>query len=93
MDTERSEMAESISITGHTIDWNAAERLASCGEKTMIHKIREAVDMLFQRNLMNGRLEEGRVSDNFAYDLSRLGDSAKTSKRTTVQQQDETSSR
>ncbi|VEL39656.1 unnamed protein product [Protopolystoma xenopodis] len=37
-------------------------------------KIREAIDMLWEKNLMNRRLEKGRVSDKFAYCLSKLGE-------------------
>ncbi|VEL21030.1 unnamed protein product [Protopolystoma xenopodis] len=44
-------------------------------------RISEAGDILFRINLMNRTLEEGRVSDNFAYCRGRLGDSTNTSKR------------
>ncbi|VEL38348.1 unnamed protein product [Protopolystoma xenopodis] len=72
MDTEISELAEHIAITGHTIDWNATENIKK-------RKIREAV-YTFQRNLMSRRLEEGIFGDNSVYCLERPGDSEKTSK-------------
>ncbi|VEL38120.1 unnamed protein product [Protopolystoma xenopodis] len=81
MDTERSETAEHIAVTGLTIEWNAKERLASCGESMRKRKISGAVDILFQRDLLNRRSEEKRVSDTFAYWPSRLGDSTNRSKR------------
>ncbi|VEL16613.1 unnamed protein product [Protopolystoma xenopodis] len=64
MGTERSEIAERIVITGHAFDWNATKRLTSYGQNTRKQKIREAVDILFQRNLMNRRLE-GSFSEQF----------------------------
>ncbi|VEL35897.1 unnamed protein product [Protopolystoma xenopodis] len=39
------------------------------------------LDILFQTNLMNRRLEVRKVSDNFAYCLDRLGDPARTARR------------
>ncbi|VEL40219.1 unnamed protein product [Protopolystoma xenopodis] len=35
------------------------------------------IDILGEKNVMNRRLEEGRVSDNFAYCLSKLGGNKK----------------
>ncbi|VEL07641.1 unnamed protein product [Protopolystoma xenopodis] len=81
MDTERSEAAEHIALICHTLGWDATERLDSYGENIRKRKIREAVGILSQRNLMNRRLEIGRVNDNFVYRLGRTRDSAKTSKR------------
>ncbi|VEL08157.1 unnamed protein product [Protopolystoma xenopodis] len=81
VDTERSEIAEHIALTGHTIDWNSTERLAIYGENSRKRNIREAVDILLQVNPMKRRLEEGRVSDNLVYCLRRLGDSMNPSKR------------
>ncbi|VEL23492.1 unnamed protein product [Protopolystoma xenopodis] len=72
MDTKRSELAELIAQTGHEINWKAIERRAPCGDNTMKRKIREVVDMLAENNLMNRRLEKGRVSDNFAHCLSKI---------------------
>ncbi|VEL16504.1 unnamed protein product [Protopolystoma xenopodis] len=66
MDTERSELAEHIAQTGREINWKATKRRAPYGDNTRKRKIREAVDILGENNLMNRRLEEGRVSDNFA---------------------------
>ncbi|VEL12347.1 unnamed protein product [Protopolystoma xenopodis] len=80
MDTEGSEIADQIPFTGHTTDPSVTERRVSYEEYTRKRKIIEAVDIFFQRNLMNRRLEVRSVSDNFAYCLSRLEDSAKTSK-------------
>ncbi|VEL41725.1 unnamed protein product [Protopolystoma xenopodis] len=72
MDTERSELAGHIAQTEHQIIWKATERRAPDGDNTRKRKIREAVDILGEDNLMNRRLEEGRVSDNFAYCLREL---------------------
>ncbi|VEL34733.1 unnamed protein product [Protopolystoma xenopodis] len=66
MDTERSELAELIAQTGHEINWKATERSGSYGDNRRKRKIREAVDIVWEKNVMNSRLEEGRVSDNFA---------------------------
>ncbi|VEL32781.1 unnamed protein product [Protopolystoma xenopodis] len=78
---ESLEIAEYIALAGHTIASFSAERLASYEENTRKRKIREAVDILIQRNLMNRRLEEGRVSDDLIYCPGRLGDSVGTAKR------------
>ncbi|VEL08978.1 unnamed protein product [Protopolystoma xenopodis] len=53
------------------------------GDNTGKRKIREALDILGEINLMNKRLEEGRVSDNFAYCLSKIeeNDKARPAKR------------
>ncbi|VEL11135.1 unnamed protein product [Protopolystoma xenopodis] len=92
MDTGRSDLGERFAITGHTIDRNATGMLTSYGENTRKRKIREAVDIIFQRNLMNRRLKKARVSDTFAYCLRRH--KKKTLEpRTTVQQDEETASR
>ncbi|VEL37085.1 unnamed protein product [Protopolystoma xenopodis] len=72
MDTERSGMVERINLTGHTIDWSAMKRLASYGVSIRKRRIRETVEILFLRNLVNMRLEERIVSDNFPYCLARL---------------------
>ncbi|VEL32754.1 unnamed protein product [Protopolystoma xenopodis] len=55
IDTERLEVAEHISLTGKIIDWRATERLASYGENITRQKLKKAVDILFQRNLINRR--------------------------------------
>ncbi|VEL24913.1 unnamed protein product [Protopolystoma xenopodis] len=92
-------MAEHIALTGHTIDWNATERLASYGKNTRKRKIMEAVDILFQTKLMNMRLDERRVSDNFGYCLEqtwRFNEDIKKKTigpKTTIQQQEETSAK
>ncbi|VEL32447.1 unnamed protein product [Protopolystoma xenopodis] len=72
MDTERSELAEHIAHTGHEINWKAIERRAPYGDNKRKRKIREAIDILGETNLMNRRLEEGRVSGYYAYCLSKL---------------------
>ncbi|VEL39403.1 unnamed protein product [Protopolystoma xenopodis] len=74
MDNERSELADHIARTGHEINWKATERKTRYVDNTRKWKIREAIGMLGEKNLMNRRLEEGRVSDNFAYCLSKLGE-------------------
>ncbi|VEL29258.1 unnamed protein product [Protopolystoma xenopodis] len=73
MDTERSELAKHIAQTGHEINWKATERRAPYGNNTKKRKIREALDLLEEKNLMNRRLKKDRVSDNFAYCPSKLG--------------------
>ncbi|VEL40481.1 unnamed protein product [Protopolystoma xenopodis] len=67
MDTERSELEEHIAQTGHEINWKAIERRPPYGDNTRKRKIIEAIDIIVEKNLMNRRLEDGRVSDNFAY--------------------------
>ncbi|VEL24452.1 unnamed protein product [Protopolystoma xenopodis] len=51
-------------------------RLIGRQQKKELHmgmrKITEAVNIPGEKNLMNRRLEEGRVSDKFAYCLSKL---------------------
>ncbi|VEL09926.1 unnamed protein product [Protopolystoma xenopodis] len=74
MDTERLELAEHITETGHEINWKATERRASYGDNTRKRKIREAIDIFGEKNRINMRLEEGRVSDNFAYCISKIGE-------------------
>ncbi|VEL36806.1 unnamed protein product [Protopolystoma xenopodis] len=69
MDTKRSKKAEYIARTGYEIDWKSTENLAACGENTRKRKIREAIKILTERNLMNRRLEEDRIRENCAYCL------------------------
>ncbi|VEL11136.1 unnamed protein product [Protopolystoma xenopodis] len=71
MDTERLELAEDIAQTGHEINWKATGRKAPYGDNTKKRKIMKAIDILREKNLMHRRLEKGRVSDNFAYCLSK----------------------
>ncbi|VEL34703.1 unnamed protein product [Protopolystoma xenopodis] len=73
MDTERSEIAENIAQTGHKIN-----RQASYGENTKKWTILEAIDILEDINLMNMKMEGGRVSNNFAYCLSKCGENKDT---------------
>ncbi|VEL09075.1 unnamed protein product [Protopolystoma xenopodis] len=63
MDTEKSELAERIAQTGSEINWKAAERRASYGEKTRKRKTIEASDILGEKNLMNKRLEGANEVD------------------------------
>ncbi|VEL21553.1 unnamed protein product [Protopolystoma xenopodis] len=77
---ERSELTEHIAQSGHEINWRAIERRASYSNNTGIRKIRGAIDIVGETNLMNRRLEEGRTSDNFAYCLSKLGDNKNTAR-------------
>ncbi|VEL37316.1 unnamed protein product [Protopolystoma xenopodis] len=74
MDTERSEVAKHIAQTGHEINWKATERRAPYGDNTRKRKIRKAIDTLWEKNLMDRKLEEGRISDNFAYCANKLGE-------------------
>ncbi|VEL36944.1 unnamed protein product [Protopolystoma xenopodis] len=74
MDTNRSEIAELIARRGHEIFSKSSEKLAAYGENTRKRKFREAIDILTERNLMNRRLEEGVISENFAYCTNKLGD-------------------
>ncbi|VEL20121.1 unnamed protein product [Protopolystoma xenopodis] len=74
MDTKRSVLAEQIARTGHEINWKATERRAPYGDTTRKQKLREAIDIVGEKNLMNRRLEECRASDTFAYCLSKLGE-------------------
>ncbi|VEL16859.1 unnamed protein product [Protopolystoma xenopodis] len=74
MNTERLELAEHIAQVGHEINWKATVRRASYSENTSRRKITEAIDIPRRENRMNGRLEDGRVSDNFAYCLSKPGE-------------------
>ncbi|VEL19177.1 unnamed protein product [Protopolystoma xenopodis] len=74
MDAEGSKLAEYITQTGHEINWKATERRAPCGDNTMKRKITEVINVVGEKNLMNKRLEEGKVSDNFSYCLSKLGE-------------------
>ncbi|VEL20585.1 unnamed protein product [Protopolystoma xenopodis] len=64
MDTERSALAEHIAHSVHEINLKAIEKRAPYGDNTRKWKIREAITILREKNLMNRRLEEGRVSDN-----------------------------
>ncbi|VEL34220.1 unnamed protein product [Protopolystoma xenopodis] len=59
---------------GYEINWKATERKAPYGDNTRKRKISEAIDVLGHTDLMNWRLEECRVSDNFANCLSKLGE-------------------
>ncbi|VEL33283.1 unnamed protein product [Protopolystoma xenopodis] len=52
LDTERSEIAEHIARTRQEIYWKSTEKLAANGENTRKRKIREAIDILTERNLM-----------------------------------------
>ncbi|VEL25465.1 unnamed protein product [Protopolystoma xenopodis] len=72
MDTKISELVEHIAQTEHEINWKSTERIAPFGDNTKNRKIMEAIDILGETNLMKRRFEEGRVSDNFAYCLSKL---------------------
>ncbi|VEL36339.1 unnamed protein product [Protopolystoma xenopodis] len=71
MDTEGSELTEHIAQIENEINWKATERRAPYGDNTRKRKIREAIDILGDKNLMNRRFEEGMDSDNFAYCLSK----------------------
>ncbi|VEL19615.1 unnamed protein product [Protopolystoma xenopodis] len=77
---ERSELTEHIAQSGHEINRKAIERRASYSTNKGKRKIREAIDIVGETNLMNRRLEEGRVSDDFAYCLSKLGDNKNTAR-------------
>ncbi|VEL22977.1 unnamed protein product [Protopolystoma xenopodis] len=65
MNTERSEIAEHIALTGHEIEWKSIERLATYGESTRKRKMQEAIDIRTEINLMSRRLEV--CFDKFAY--------------------------
>ncbi|VEL21254.1 unnamed protein product [Protopolystoma xenopodis] len=53
--------------TMHERETKSTERLAAFGENMRKRKIREAIEILTERNIMNRRLEEGRISENFAF--------------------------
>ncbi|VEL22056.1 unnamed protein product [Protopolystoma xenopodis] len=72
MDTKTFEIAKHIARTEHEIDWKSTERLAAYGENTRKRKIREAIEILTERNLMNRRLEGDKNSENYAYCLNEL---------------------
>ncbi|VEL12817.1 unnamed protein product [Protopolystoma xenopodis] len=63
MDTKRSELAEHIARTRNEINWRATERRTQYGDSKRKQKFRKANDILGEKNLMNRRLEEGKVSE------------------------------
>lgn len=73
MDTQRSELAEHILQTGHTINWDDVARISGYGENSKKRKIMEACEILTRTNVMNRRLEEGRMSDNMVYMINQIG--------------------
>ncbi|VEL20922.1 unnamed protein product [Protopolystoma xenopodis] len=77
IDKKRSEIAEHIARPGHEIEWKSTDRLAAFGENTRKRKIRKAIEIVTKKDLMNMKLEEDRISENFAYCLNKLGDEQK----------------